>query len=70
MTTTFLIFRDSHGGLVRINPAHITSYNSVGMFTQLTMVEGIILNVEHTAEEVDKAMLETYYFVKDCSHDT
>lgn len=68
MATTFLIFKDAHGGLLRVNPTHIITYRDMGLFTQMTTVDGEVITVEHTTEEVDKAMLETYYFVKDCSN--
>lgn len=63
MTNTFLVLLDAYNRTIRVRADSITSYVEEGRFTTL-LVDGATHDVQHTAEELDKALTESYFMIK------
>lgn len=63
MTNTFLIFTDFYGDILRVRADAISSYKNHGIHSMLT-IDGLEIAVQHTAEDIDKALTESYVMLK------
>jgi hypothetical protein len=63
MTNTFLILLDAHNDQVRVRADAISSYIGNGLFTTVH-IDGVNIDVQHTVEQIDQALTETYFMLK------
>lgn len=64
MSNTFLVLKDVHKGEVRVQADHIADYHEFGTVIRMTTKNQMEYILNHTIEQIDMALVESFYMVK------